>query len=121
VPGALVQVHQRLGFALILMLMVGLVAAMVATRVTAWLPAVNSYLWLSFAAISVQAALGILLLVLGERPAQGLHVLYGPLTFLALPVAAGLAGGLPRRSQAWVFAGGFLVAMLLAFRAISTG
>jgi hypothetical protein len=98
-----------------------LVAAIVATRVTAWLSTVNSYLWLAFAAISVQAALGILLLVLGERPTQGLHVLYGPLTFLSLPVAAGLAGGVPRRSQAWVFAAGFLVAMLLAFRALATG
>jgi len=117
----LVQVHQRLGFALLLLLLVGVLLAVLAARLTGWLPTVRTYLWLCFAAISVQALLGILLLILGERPEEGLHLLYGPVTFLSLPIAAGLARGASRRTQAWTLAGGFLVALLLGFRALATG
>jgi heme A synthase len=117
----LIQLHQRLGFALLIVLLAGAVAAVVAVRSAGMLPTLRTYLWLAFAAISLQAVLGIVLLTLGERPTDGLHLLYGPLTFLALPVTALLSRGAPRRSEAWTLAAGFVVALLLAFRALSTG
>jgi hypothetical protein len=98
-----------------------MVLAAAATRRPSLLATTRAYLWLGFAAISVQAVLGLVLLVGGERPTQGLHFLYGPLTFLSLPVASGLSRGGALRREAWLLAAGFLAALLFAFRSLGTG
>ena len=119
-PSFLVDVHQRLGFALILVFLVGMVAAAVATRGIRYLPTIRVYLWLAFAAVTVQGLLGLGLLVTSDRPGDGLHYLYGPLTFLTLPAAAVMSrGGTPRR-EAWMLAAGFLFALLFSIRSLGT-
>jgi heme A synthase len=119
-PSTLAIVHQRLGFALILVFLVGMVAALTTTRRTGQLPTVRAYLWLAFLAVTVQAALGLVLLGVGERPGDVLHYLYGPLTFLSLPVAAAVSRGGSARREAWLLAAGFLAALLFSIRTLTT-
>ncbi|HYA00220.1 MAG TPA: hypothetical protein VEK76_07685 [Candidatus Binatia bacterium] len=118
---ALVNVHQRLGFALVVILLAGAVAAALAIRGQRFLPTVRAYLWLAFAAITVQAALGLAMLVLGGRPSQGLHLLYGPLTFVTLPATALLSRSGTGRREAGMLAVGFVLAFLFSIRALGTG
>ena len=119
--GVLVSVHQRLGYALLLVLGAGVVLAALAVREAGRLPTVRAYLWLAFAAVVVQGIAGVSLLFAGQRPAQGLHLMYGPLTLVSLPLALLFARGWNPRREAWTLAAGFLIALLLAFRAVSTG
>ena len=119
--GVLVTVHQRLGYALLAVLVVGLVLALLAVRDVRRLPTVRAYLWLAVAALVLQGIAGISLLLVGERPAEGLHVVYGPLALVSLPLTVLFARGWAPRREAWTFAAGFLVALLLAIRALMTG
>jgi len=118
---ALITVHDRLGYALLIVLAVGVVLAALAVRDQRLLPTVRSYLWLAFAAVVLQGIGGISLLLAGQRPAEGLHVLYGPLTLVSLPLTLLFARGTAPRREAWILTAGFVVALLLAFRALSTG
>jgi heme A synthase len=119
-PSILVQVHERLGFAMIAVFLIGMVAAALATRWSRYLPTVRVYLWLAFVAVAVQGLLGLGLVITGDRPGDGLHYLYGPLTFLALPVAAAISPGGSSRREAWVLAAGFLFALLFSIRSLGT-
>ena len=118
---ALITVHQRLGYALLVVLAAGVVLAALAVRDQRLLPTARSYLWLAFAAVAVQGVAGISLLLAGQRPAQGLHVMYGPLTLVSLPLTLLFTRGTAPRREAWTLSAGFVVALLLAFRAVSTG
>ena len=117
----LISVHQRYGYALVAVLVIGALLSLWAVRDERRLPTVRAYLWLSFAAVSLQAVFGIALVIAGRRPPDGLHFLYGPLTWVALPFALLLARGPSARREAWILAAGFTVAFLLAVRAIMTG
>ncbi len=117
----LAAVHQRLGFALLLVFLVGMVLAAAATRRPSLLATTRAYLWLSFAALAVQAVLGLVIFAGGEPPPQGLHFLYGPLAFVSLPIASGLSRGGTAQREAWLLAAGFVAALLFAFRALATG
>ena len=116
----LIQVHRRLGFALILVFLVGAVAAAVAARNERTLPVARVYARLSVAAAAVQVVLGLVLLALGDRPPV-LHFLYGALTLLALPVAILLTRPQAGRREAWMLAAGAVLSLLFAFRALGTG
>ena len=119
--GVLTTVHERLGYALLIVLAAGLVLALLAVRDTRRLPTVRAYLWLAVAALVLQGIAGIGLLLAGQRPAQGLHLMYGPLALVSLPLTVLFARGWAPRREAWTFAAGFLMALLLAFRALTTG
>lgn len=119
--GVLVGVHQRLGVALLIVLAAGVVLGTLAVRSASLLPTLRSYLWLALAAVVLQGVAGISLLIAGQRPADGLHVMYGPLTLITLPLALLFTRGAAPRREAWILVAGFVVALLLAFRAVSTG
>ena len=119
--GVLVTVHERLGYALLIVLAAGLVIALLAVRDVRRLPTVRAYLWLAVAALVLQGIAGISLLLAGERPAEGLHLMYGPLALVSLPLTVLFARGWATRREAWTFAAGFLVALLLVIRALMTG
>lgn len=119
--GVLVTVHQRLGYALLIVLAAGLVLALLAVRDPRRLPTVRAYLWLAVAALVVQGIAGVSLLFAGQRPSAGLHLMYGPLALVSLPLTVLFARGWAPRREAWTFAAGFLMALLLAFRALTTG
>ena len=119
--GVLVSVHQRLGVALLIVLAAGVVLGALAVRNGSLLPTVRAYVWLAFAAVVLQGIGGISLLVAGQRPAEGLHLMYGPLTLVTLPLTVLFTRGATPRREAWTLVAGFVVALLLAFRAVSTG
>ena len=118
---ALVTAHQRLGYALLVVLGAGVVLAAFSIRDPRRLPTLRAYLWLAVGVVALQGVAGISLVIAGQRPAQGLHLLYGPLTLVSLPLAVLFARGWAPRREAWTLAAGFVVALLLAFRAVVTG
>jgi heme A synthase len=74
------------------------------------------------AVVGLQAVFGILLAVMGNRPADGVaHFLVGPLTLFALPVARRVAGARNDRSGAAILTVGWLGLLLLALRAVGSG
>ncbi|MGA3183598.1 MAG: hypothetical protein ABSE52_03240 [Candidatus Dormibacteria bacterium] len=119
--GVLVTVHERLGYALLVVLAAGLLLALLTVRDTRRLPTVRAYLWLSVVGLVLQGIAGISLLFAGERPAEGLHLMYGPLALASLPLTVLFARGWAPTREAWTFAAGFLIALLLAIRALMTG
>ena len=74
------------------------------------------------ALIGVQAVLGILLAVTGNRPADGAtHFVVGPLTLFVLPVARRLASGRSDRAASAILAVAWFILMLLTLRAVGSG
>ncbi len=72
--------------------------------------------------IGVQALLGIVLAVMGNRPADGAtHFVVGPLTLLVLPMARRTASGRSDRAESAIVAVAWFVLMLLALRAVGSG
>ncbi len=67
-----------------------------------------------------QALIGIGLVLLGRRPHDGLHFLYGVLLVVSLPVAAGYSAGRGGRREALVFGIVGLFMTGLAIRAVMT-
>ena len=72
-------------------------------------------------AIALQAVFGVVLATAGQRPQDGLHFLFGPLTLLALPAARWAGRGREDRAHALIVALGWLVTLGLALRATGTG
>jgi heme A synthase len=74
------------------------------------------------AVIGLQAVFGILLAVMGNRPADGAtHFVVGPLTLFVLPVARRAIAGRPERHAAATLAVAWFVLLLLTLRAVGSG
>ena len=85
------------------------------------LPAVRVYLRVQIALVGVQVVIGLVLVATGDRPQQLLHWFYGAATLLSLPLAMVIGkrlGG--REEQVWL-AGGAVMTLLFALRALATG
>lgn len=83
---------------------------------------------LATTAIALQAVFGIVLAIVGARPQDGLHFVFGPLTLLALPGARWLAAGrgtgarlTSPRAQAVAVTTGWALTLALGLRAVGTG
>jgi hypothetical protein len=82
---------------------------------------VRVYARVTIALVAVQVVTGLVLVLTGERPAQLIHWFYGAATLLSLPLAMLIGkriGG--REEQIWL-AGGAVMTVLFALRAIATG
>jgi heme A synthase len=74
------------------------------------------------ALIGLQALFGIVLAVMGNRPADGAtHFVVGPLTLFVLPVSRRIAAGRSDRAASAILAVAWFVLMLLALRAVGSG
>ena len=114
-------IHDRYGLVLTVVAAVGAVAALVSLFRPRILPALHLYLRATIALVAVQVLIGLVLVATGERPHQLLHWLYGAATLLTLPLAMWLGGKLRGREQHVWLAGGAVLTLLFAFRAVSTG
>ena len=119
----MLAVHRTLAVAVVLLALAGTLWA-----VHGWLsrgsvhPRLLTLTVLMSAVIGVQAVLGIILAVQGERPADGTtHFVVGPLTLFALPVARRVATGRSDRLAAGALAVGWFVLLFLALRATGSG
>lgn len=113
--------HDLYGLVLTVVAAVGAVAAIVSVVRPRILPLVRLYLLAAIALVAVQVAIGLVLVATGHAPRQGLHWLYGAATLLTLPVAMVVGrrlGG--REEQVWL-AGGAVLTVLFALRAMATG
>jgi hypothetical protein len=116
-----VLIHDRYGFVLTILAAVGAFAAIVSLFRPRILPIVRLYLRATIVLAAVQVAIGIVLVATGERPHQFLHWLYGAATLLTLPVAMTIGKRLGAREERVWLAGGAVLTMLFALRAIATG
>ena len=122
-PAGLITAHRELAVAIVLLSLAGAIwAAYVAfrSRSARRLPLFGS---LTTLVLALQAVFGIVLAAAGARPQDGLHLLFGPLTLLALPGARWIAAG-QRTSQRAVgvtIAIGWAVTLGLSLRAVGTG
>lgn len=73
------------------------------------------------AGVAVQGLIGAVLLAGDERPADGLHLLYGALALLVLPAASAFSAAAPPRARAGVLAVGGLVTTAVLMRSLVTG
>ena len=123
-------VHRIVGFAVVAVFAVGWIWGLgtwIARRPD---PGSGFWVWLSVAQVvaGVQAAIGIVLLLLGYRPSTWLHYVYGfgPLVILTLAHVFARegqkvkSGAKPFPAWPW-FAGGSFICFGLALRALMTG
>lgn len=71
--------------------------------------------------ILVQGVLGLWLYFGGERPARGIHILYGVVTALALPAWYAITRGRDDTRAHWSYALLFFLLTALSLRAVATG
>ena len=115
------QLHDKFGFIVTFVAVVGALAAVVALLRPSLLPAIRVYLRLTVAVVGVQAVIGVVLVATGHRPSQGIHWFYGAATLLSLPIAFAIGSRLPAREEPLWVVGGAVATVLFAFRALSTG
>jgi hypothetical protein len=76
---------------------------------------------LNEAVVVIQGILGVILLIQGQRPHQGLHFLYGVVALLVLPAAYFYSDGGSERRDSLVFGLAGLFLLGIAIRAVTTG
>ena len=69
----------------------------------------------------LQVIIGLVVMIGGESPADGLHLLYGVGLVAVVPLALSFASDAPRRARSGVLVVAGLVALLLAWRLLVTG
>jgi hypothetical protein len=116
-----VAVHDWLGVALIIVAAIGAVAAIIGIFLPRVIPAVRVFARFLVAAFGLQVLVGLLLVVTGHRPQEGLHWLYGAAALLALPFAMYMGGPLRDRDKRLWLAAGAVATFLFALRAMMTG
>ena len=77
--------------------------------------------WVMTGALVLQAATGVALALGGNRPAEQLHFIVGPLTLLGLPIALLAGRGRSPRTEGLIAFGGWLLTFGLSLRAAGTG
>ena len=68
-----------------------------------------------------QAVLGVVLYAGGERPARGVHLLYGVTAVLALPAYYAISKGRDDRTASLIYGGLCLFLAIAGYRAVLTG
>lgn len=122
-PQGLITAHRELAVAIVLLALAGSIwAGYVASRLRGG-NRLGLYGWATTAVLVLQALFGVLLAALGSRPQDGLHLLFGPLTLLALPGVRWIAAGegASGRGRALLVAAGWVVTLALSLRAVGTG
>lgn len=123
------SVHTVAGFALLAIYTVGWVWAIVTIFLPNRDPGRGFWVWLSVAQVAagVQALIGIVLLLMGRRPTDWLHIVYGFGPILILLIGHALARELRRGSTGlsfpvWgVFGAASFICFGLSTRALMTG
>ena len=84
------------------------------------LPLVRVYLRVTIALVAAQVVVGLVLVATGARP-QFLHWIYGAAMLLGMPIAMAVSGRMRGREQRVWLAGGAVLTVLFALRAVATG
>lgn len=116
-----VLIHDRYGVVLTVAAAIGAIAAIAGLLQPRILPVVRLYLRVMIALVAVQVVIGLALVATGHAPQQLIHWFYGAATMLTLPLAMLIGTRLGGREQRIWLAGGAVVTLLFALRAIATG
>ena len=116
-----VQIHDLYGVVLTVVAALGAIVAIAGLFRPRILPIVHLYLRIAIALVALQVLLGLVLVATGHRPQQLLHWFYGAATLFALPIAMAIGKRLGGRDEQIWLAGGAVMTLLFAFRAIATG
>ncbi len=116
------DIHRFLAIGTLALALAGLAwsAALAVTR----RPAPRAYIVLAVVEIAfafVSGSIGVLLLGTSHSPNDPLHLVYGLVSFVALPIAAVMAVGRSPRGQAVVMTIGWLVQAGVVVRLFQTG
>src|ERR1700676_3210024 len=84
--GDSVSLHARLGVAVVIVAAAGALLVLLARRRPAMVPTVRVFVCLCGALAALQAVIGLVVLAIGERPAEGIHLFYGAATVLPIPL-----------------------------------
>ncbi len=113
--------HQLLGTAILAVAALYLVVAVLAAWLDRWHPPLARSGAALTGLLAVQAAVGAIRYLSGARPEEGLHLLYGLAIVGLMPLAATFASEAPPRSKSAVTGVAAGLALLLAWRLLSTG
>jgi hypothetical protein len=116
-----VLIHDRYGVVLTAVVALGAIAAIASLFRPRILPIVRLYLRVTIALVAIQVAIGIVLVATGHAPQQLIHWFYGAAILLTLPLAMVIGKRLGGRDEQVWLAGGAVLTLLFAFRAIATG
>jgi heme A synthase len=116
-----VLIHDRYGVVLTVLAAVGAVAAIAGFFRPRIMALVRMYLRGMIALVAIQVAIGLVLVATGDRPEQLIHWFYGAATLITLPVAMLIGKRLGDREERIWLAGGAVLTLLFALRAIATG
>ena len=115
------SIHSLLGVALIVVAAVGAVLIAVARNRADVLASLRVFVRLCGALAAVEAAVGVVLLVTGNRPAEGIHFFYGAATVIPIPAAELLARRAGARDEWLYLLAGAAATALFGLRAVTTG
>ena len=114
-------IHDKFGIVVTIVAAAGALGAVVSLTRPQLLPAIRVYLRLAVAVVAIQVLIGLVLVIGGMRPSQGIHWFYGAATLLALPLAMWIGSRLSAREEPLWIVGGAVATLLFALRAIGTG
>lgn len=114
-------IHAVLGFGLIVLSACGSVAAIASLIRPQLLSALRIYIRFTIGVIAIEVVVGIVLVATGSRPQELLHWVYGAATLLTLPLATSVGRRLGGRDERVWLAGGAVLTVLFALRALATG
>ncbi len=115
------SIHARLGAAVIVVSLVGALLVLVARRRPGAVPTVRVFVQLCAAAAAVEALIGLVLLLAGNRPTEGIHFFYGAATVVPIPLAQLMARRVGARDETFYLLVGTVATALFGFRALTTG
>jgi hypothetical protein len=116
-----VFVHHVIGVGVVVVAAGIAIVAIAGVSRPSLLPAVRTCLRIAIAAIALEVVVGVVVVATGSRPQQLLHWVYGAAAVLTLPLALIVGRRLGGRDERVWLAGGAVLTVLFALRALATG
>jgi hypothetical protein len=115
------SIHARLGVAVVAVAVVGALLTLLARNRPAVYPTVRVFVQLCAAAAAVEAVIGLVLVIGGQRPAEAIHFFYGAATVIPIPLSERMASRAHSRSETLYLLAGAAATALFGLRAVTTG
>ena len=115
------SVHARFGVAVVVVAAVGALLVLWARARPSAIPTVRVFVQLCAVAAALEAVLGLVMVVTGNRPGQAIHYFYGAATVIPIPAAGLLARRVNPGSEMLYLLAGVAATALFGLRAVTTG
>lgn len=115
------DIHATAGMLTLVATALFLLSAAIAAALDRWHEGARILAGVVLGGIVVQSGIGLAVMIGGEEPQEGLHLLYGVALVAVIPLALTFASEAPRRTRSAVLAVAGTAAVLLAWRLLTTG